>query len=243
LSLEKKKKTKTMILQNKLSIKSWAEEDRPREKLMHKGKNQLSDAELIAIILGSGSRNESALTLAQKILKSVENNLNDLGKCTLSELQRFKGVGEAKAIIIAAAMELGRRRQLSDIKKKPKITSSKNAFDIVAPLLIDLPYEEFWLILLNRSNLVIAKEKISTGGVSGTVVDAKLIFSKALDHLASSVILMHNHPSGNLKPSQADIDITKKLKRAGETLDIAVLDHLIVAEGGYFSFADEGLVF
>ena len=232
-----------MILQNKLSIKSWAEEDRPREKLMHKGKNQLSDAELIAIILGSGSRNESALTLAQKILKSVENNLNDLGKCTLSELQRFKGVGEAKAISIAAAMELGRRRQLSDIKKKPKITSSKNAFDIVAPLLIDLPYEEFWLILLNRSNLVIAKEKISTGGVSGTVVDAKLIFSKALDHLASSVILMHNHPSGNLKPSQADIDITKKLKRAGETLDIAVLDHLIVAEGGYFSFADEGLVF
>lgn len=222
------------------TIKSWAEEDRPREKLLSKGKSSLSDAELIAILIGSGSRNESAVSLSQRILKSVDNNLNDLGKTTLNELMKFKGIGEAKAITIAAALELGRRRQLSDIKERPQIRSSKDAYHVLAPLIMDLPHEEFWILLLNRANKVIGRERVSLGGVAGTVVDAKIIFRKALEMLASGIILCHNHPSGNLNPSRADLEITKKLKRAGETLEINILDHLIIAENGYYSFADEG---
>lgn len=222
------------------TIKSWAEEDRPREKLLSKGKSSLTDAELIAILIGSGSRNESAVSLSQRILKSVDNNLNDLGKSTLNELMKFKGIGEAKAITIAAALELGRRRQLSDIKEKPQIKSSKDAYHVLAPLVMDLPHEEFWILLLNRANKVIGRERVSLGGVAGTVVDAKIIFRKGLESLASGIILCHNHPSGNLNPSRADLDITQKLKRAGETLEINILDHLIISENGYFSFADEG---
>lgn len=225
-----------------LGIKSWAEEDRPREKLLAKGKASLSDAELIAILIGSGSRNETAVGLAQRILTHAENNLHDLGKCSLSELMKFKGIGEAKAITIAAAMELGRRRQLSDIKERPQIRSSRDGYNVIAPILIDLPHEEFWILLLNRANRVMARERISIGGVAGTVVDAKMIFKKAIEQLASSIVLCHNHPSGNLNPSQADIKITRKLKTAGESLDIAVLDHLIVSEKGYYSFADEGMM-
>lgn len=226
----------------KLAITAWAEEDRPREKLLQKGKHVLSDAELLAILLGSGSREDTAVGLAKKILNSVENNLNDLGKCSLSELQRFKGIGEAKAITIAAAMELGRRRQMSPIKDRPQIRSSSDAFQAIAPTLIDLAHEEFWILLLNRSNLVIGKELVSTGGVSGTVVDAKMVFRKALEKPgATSIILCHNHPSGSLRPSNEDIHLTKKLKQAGQVLDLTIFDHLIVSERGYFSFADEGM--
>ena len=225
-----------------LSIKSWAEEDRPREKLLTKGKGSLSDAELLAILLGSGSREESAVGLAQRILHSVENNLHGLGKCSIAELQKFKGIGQAKAITIAAAMEVGRRRQLSRIREKPQVTCSRDAFNAIAPMLMDLPHEEFWILLLNRANRILSREQISLGGVAGTVVDAKVVYRKALEGAACSIVLCHNHPSGNLNPSQADIDLTRKLKKAGETLDIIVVDHLIVGDGGYYSFADEGLI-
>ncbi len=222
------------------SIKAWAEEDRPREKLMVKGRHSLSDAELIAILLGSGSREESAVDLSRRMLSAMDNNLYELGKKSISELCKFKGIGPAKAITIAAAMELGRRRQMGQPIEKRQIKSSKDAFIELAPLVMDLPHEEFWILMMNRANRVIAKEQISTGGVAGTVVDAKIIFSKALTHLACGIILCHNHPSGNLKPSRADIEITKKLKLAGDALEVKVLDHLIIAEKGYFSFADEG---
>jgi len=225
-----------------LAITSWAEEDRPREKLLNKGKHALSNAELIAILLGSGSREETAVGLAQKILKYADNNLNELGKCSLAEFQKFKGIGEAKAITIAAAMELGRRRQLSAIKDRPQIKSSSDAFSAIAPILIDLPHEEFWILLLNRSNYVVGREQISVGGVTGTVVDAKMVFRKALEKPGiTSIILCHNHPSGNLQPSNQDIVLTKKLKQAGTVLDLTIFDHLIVSERGYYSFADEGV--
>lgn len=229
-------------LNQKWTIKAWAEEDRPREKLLTKGKQSLSDAELLAILLGSGSREETAVGLAQRILKSVENDLNDLGKRSIAELSKFKGMGEAKSISVIAAMELGRRRQLTDVKERPQIRSSRDGYHAIAPLLMDLPHEEFWILLLNRANKVVAREQISLGGVAGTVVDAKVVFRKAIEGMASSIILVHNHPSGNLQPSRQDIDLTKKLKKAGETLDIAVLDHLIIAESGYYSFADESLI-
>ena len=226
----------------KLAITAWAEEDRPREKLLSKGKQALSDAELIAILLGSGSREETAVGLAQRILQSVENNLVDLGNCSLAELQRFKGIGEAKAITIAAAAELGRRRQFTEPKKKPQITSSNDAYKIIAPILMDLAHEEFWILILNRNNIVIGKEKISSGGVAGTVVDAKNVFLRAIQkERATGIILCHNHPSGNLKPSQADILLTKKIKGGGQLIDITVHDHLIISEKGYFSFADDGI--
>lgn len=225
-----------------LSIKAWAEEDRPREKLLTKGKQSLSDAELVAILLGSGSRDETAVGLAQRILKSVDNDLNDLGKRSIGELMKFKGMGEAKSISVVAAMELGRRRQLTDIRERPQIRSSRDAYHAIAAQLMDLPHEEFWILLLNRANKVMAREQISLGGVAGTVVDAKVVFRKAIEGMASSIILVHNHPSGNLQPSQQDIDLTKKLKKAGETLDITVFDHLIITDSGYFSFADENLI-
>jgi DNA repair protein RadC len=227
---------------NYISIKSWAEEDRPREKLLLKGRNALTDAELVAILIGSGSRSESAVDLSKRILKSVENNLNELGKSSISELMKFKGIGEAKAISIAAALELGRRRQLSDVKKRPQIRSSRDAYNVIAQLLVDLPHEEFWILLLNRSNHVIGRSQISSGGTSGTIVDAKMIFKKALEVQASAIIMCHNHPSGSLKPSQADLSVTKKIKQGGTYLDIGVLDHLIISERGYCSLADEGLM-
>ncbi len=224
------------------SINAWAEEDRPREKMLLKGYQSLSDAELIAILLGSGSIGISAVSLAQEILASVENNLHELGKRSLKELQRFKGVGEAKAISIAAALELGRRRQISDLRERPKIGSSRDAFKVIAPFLTDLHHEEFWLLLLNKACEVVAREKLSTGGSAGTVADVKLAFKIALDARASAIIAVHNHPSGNLKPSDADMDLTKKLKEAGKILDLPLLDHLIVSERGYYSFADEGAI-
>jgi len=230
------------VYSNTISIKTWAEEDRPREKLLIKGKQNVSNAELIAILLGSGNRNESAVTLAQKILKQYSNNLHTLGRQTVSDLKQFKGIGEAKAITLIAALELGRRRQLSEIQDQPQITSSRDAYQHIAPHICDLNFEEFWIILLNRANRVILKRKISSGGVSGTVVDPKIIFQIALEKLASSIMLFHNHPSGNLKPSSSDLELTRKIKSAGKLLDISVLDHLIIADSGYFSFADEGLM-
>lgn len=233
---------RSLIYKNTLPLKSWAEEDRPREKLLLKGKQNLSDAELVAILIGSGNRSETAVGLSKRLLSSFDNNLHELGKSTIVDLMKFKGIGQAKAIGIAAAMELGRRRQLSSPKERPQIGCSRDAFELLAPIIQDLGHEEFWILLLNRSNRVIAREQISRGGVAGTVVDAKMIFKKALEVLASSIILCHNHPSGNLKPSQADLAITKKLKKAGESLEISVLDHLIISELGYFSFADEALM-
>jgi DNA repair protein RadC len=228
--------------ENRLGIKSWAEEDRPREKMMEKGRHVLTEAELIAILIGSGSRDETAVELSKRILSSVGNNLNDLGKLNIKELIRFKGIGEAKAVSVMAALELGRRRKEAEKVKRDKITSSKDVFDILNPILIDLPFEEFWLLILNRANLVIKKEMISRGGVSGTVVDTKIIFKAAIENYASSIIICHNHPSGNLKPSEADIRITKNIKEAGKLMEIPLLDHLIVAENGFYSFADEGML-
>ncbi len=225
-----------------LGIKTWAEEDRPREKLHNKGATYLTDAELLAILLGSGSREESAVSLARRILLAVDNDLQELGKKTIADLCQFKGIGLAKAITIIAAMELSRRRQLSDIKIKTQVKSSQEVFQLLAPIMMDLHHEEFWIVMLNRANRILGKVQISSGGVSGTVVDAKIVFRKALEERATSIILTHNHPSGNLKPSQADIDLTQKLKKAGQNIDIQVLDHIIISAKGYFSFADEGLL-
>lgn len=225
----------------KLSIKDWALEDRPREKLIAKGLQSLSDAELIAILISSGNRGETAVELAKRILISADNNLNTLGKLSLNDLQKFKGIGEAKAIAIVAALELGRRRKLSEIIEKKIIRSSKDIFEFFHPILADLPHEEFWVVFLNNSSKIIDKLKISQGGLSGTVIDVRLIMKAAIEKLASSIILCHNHPSGNLKPSKNDIEITKKMREAGKILDIKVLDHIIVTDESYFSFGDEGL--
>lgn len=226
----------------KSSIKQWAEEDRPREKLLLKGKSVLSDAELIAIIIGSGTPTVSAVDLAKQILHSVDYNLNKLARLTVNDLKKFKGIGEAKAINIVSALELGRRRKEAAQPKTHKITCSKDVFEIITPFLQDLSHEEFWVLLLDRANQLIKPVSISQGGVSGTVSDPKIIFKHALEALASGVILVHNHPSGNLKPSQADIKLTKQLKEAGALLEIPVLDHLIYTDSGYFSMADEGIL-
>ena len=225
-----------------MNIKSWSPEDRPREKLLSKGISSLSDAELIAILIGSGTAKLSAVDVAKKVLAYVENNLDSLAKLTVKELMKAKGIGEAKAITIVAALELGRRRKDQSPDEKPKIDGSKTAFDLIKGDLMDLPHEEFWVILLNRANRVIRKKRVSEGGVSGTVADPKIIFKLAVDELASGIIVVHNHPSGNLKPSESDINLTKKIKEAGKVLEIAMLDHLIIAHDRYFSFADEGLV-
>jgi DNA repair protein RadC len=228
-------------LDQNFSIKNWAEDDKPREKLMLKGKSALSDAELIAILIGSGSKDESAVGLSKRILASVDNNLNALGKVSLKQLMEFKGIGEAKAITIAAALEIGRRRRIEETPELKKITSSKAVYEIMQPLIGELPHEEFWVLYLNNSNKVIHKSQLSKGGITGTVVDVRLIFKLALEYNATSVILTHNHPSGKLWASDADIEITKKLKLAGTQLDVKVLDHIIITETAYLSFQDEGI--
>ncbi|MDB4334780.1 DNA repair protein RadC [bacterium] len=228
---------------NNLSIKNWALEDRPREKLAIKGTSSLSNAELLAILIGSGNKKETAVELSKRILFAHENNLNELGKSSIEQLIRdYSGIGEAKAVTIVAALELGKRRQLHDAKLKPKISSSQDVFEFFHPSLGDLPYEEFWVLLLNRANKIIGSQKISQGGLSGTVIDVRLIMKNALDQLACSMILCHNHPSGNTRPSESDISITKKIKAAGKTMDIQVLDHIIVTDQAFFSFADEGVM-
>jgi DNA repair protein RadC len=224
------------------NIKSWAKEDRPREKLILKGRNSLSNAELIAILIHSGSKKETAVQLSKKILSSINSDLNKLGKLTIQDLMKFNGIGEAKAISIVAALELGRRRKNSEIEKRKSIKSSNDAFNVIKDVLSDLPHEEFWVIYLNRKNEVLKKVNISKGGVVGTVADTKIIFKHAIEQLASGIILSHNHPSGNLKPSRADINLTKKLKETGLIMDIQILDHLIIGEKNYYSFADEEII-
>jgi len=232
-----------MTYENKpMPIKSWAEDDRPREKLLQKGKNALSDAELLAILIGSGSKNVSAVSLSKIILASIGNNLNQLGKMSVIELKKFKGIGEAKAISIITALELGRRRRLEEAAEFKKITSSKAVFNMMQPLIGELQHEEFWIVYLNNSNRVVHKEQLSKGGLTGTLVDGRLVFKKAIEMYATAIILCHNHPSGKLQPSGADTSITKKLKQAGETLDIKILDHVIITENAYFSFADENIL-
>lgn len=230
------------IYEQKITIKAWAEEDRPREKLLAHGRRALSDAELIAILIGSGSRSETAVELSKRILLSLQNDLDKLGTLSVAELSKFKGIGEAKAISIIAALELGRRRKDSGVKAITKITSSKDIFELLHPDFADLDHEQFWIVLLNRASKVIGKQLISKGGQNGTVADPKIIFKIALESNAPSIILAHNHPSGNLKPSQADINLTQKLCSAGSTLDISVLDHLIFSNSRYLSFADEGMI-
>lgn len=227
---------------NYFPITSWAEEDRPREKLLFKGKAALSDAELIAILIGSGGRNKSAVELAKEILAGSENKLKELGRLSVGQLTKFKGIGEAKAVTIVAALELGRRRRGEEALVRKKITSSKDAFEIMQPIIGDLNHEEFWVIYLNNSNKVLFKEQSSKGGMTGTLVDPRNVFRKALEIGSTCIILAHNHPSGTLKASQSDLTLTKRLKMAGDTLEIKVLDHLIITQNSYFSFADDGIL-
>ncbi len=224
------------------SIKNWADDDRPREKLVQKGSFVLSDAELIAILIGSGSRNESAVELSKRILASVNHNLNELGNLSVNQLMRFKGIGEAKAVTIAAALEMGRRRRMEDTTKITKIKSSHDAFELLYPLIGELQHEEFWIVYLNNSNKVVHKAQLSKGGITGTLVDVRLVLKQALELGAVGIILAHNHPSGTLRPSTADKQITQKLKVVSEALDIKILDHLILARHQYLSFADKGIL-
>lgn len=224
------------------SIKNWSEDDQPREKLLYKGKNALSDAELVAILIGSGSRNESAVELCKRILQQNSNQLHQLQKQSIQQLMQFKGIGEAKAITIVAALELAKRLQLSETKELTKIGSSEDVFKLMQPIIGDLPHEEFWVLLLNNSNKVIYKLQLSKGGLTQTIVDIRMLFKTALEHLATALILVHNHPSGQLVASGADKDITQKIKLAGNSLDIKLLDHLIITQTGYFSFADDDIL-
>ncbi|MEW6469081.1 MAG: DNA repair protein RadC [Bacteroidota bacterium] len=243
--MKKKKKKKVRTTHKKaraLPIKNWAEDDRPREKLVLKGRHALSDAELIAILIRSGTKEGSAVELSKKILSAFGNSLNELAKASVKDLVTFKGMGEAKALSIIAALELGRRRKAADKDKEEKIITSRHAYELFKPVFLDLPHEEFWILVLSRSNNVIRKERVSAGGVAGTVVDPKIIFKTALAHLGSGIVLAHNHPSGNLKPSEQDIRLTRNIREAGNLLEISVIDHLIVSNEGYYSFADEGLL-
>ena len=226
------------ILDKISGIKAWAEDDRPREKFLLKGKQSLSNTELLAILIATGTKNESAVDLARKILQLTNDNLNELGKLSIKDLKKVKGIGEAKAITIAAALELGRRRKDEDAKQIEIVKTSREVFNYFEPLLADLPHEEFWILLLARNRKVIARVKISEGGVAGTVVDTKIIFKHAIENLASYIVLCHNHPSGNLQPSAADIQITKNLKNAAKLLDIDIVDHIIIGNNKYYSFAD-----
>lgn len=226
----------------KLNIKEWAVEDRPREKLLQNGTRSLSDAELIAILIGSGNLNETAVELSRRILNSVNNNLNELSRKSVDSLKVFKGIGEAKAISIVAALELGKRRKEAEVFNKNKITGSKDAADYFQPILGDLNHEEFWIMLLDRGNKILDSFMISQGGISGTVIDVRIILKTAIEKLASAIILCHNHPSGTLQASEADLKITRKINDAAKLMDISVLDHIIIGQNNYLSFADEGML-
>ncbi|MBL3549108.1 MULTISPECIES: RadC family protein [Chryseobacterium] len=225
-----------------MPIKFLAEDDRPREKFLHKGKNSLSDSELLAIIMGSGSKEESALELGRKILASVDNNWHQLSLLSIKDLMKFKGIGEAKAISIATALEIGRRRAGQEIPEKSTIGNSNDAYVLLKNQLSDLRTEEFWAIFLNNSNKVIHISRLTQGGISQSIVDVRILFKKALDHFSTGIIIAHNHPSGSLKPSREDINITQKIKEAGKTLNIQLLDHIIITQDSYFSFSDTGLL-
>jgi DNA repair protein RadC len=221
-----------------MKITEWAESDRPREKLLEKGSSSLSDAELVAILIGSGTVSMSAVDLSRQILASVNNDLHKLSLLSIKELQKFKGIGEAKAITIVSALELGRRRKEQEAIQKPRITCSKEAYELLKSDLLYLPHEEFWIVYLNRSNFVLKKQKIGQGGMTGTIADPRIVFKAAIEHSASVIVLAHNHPSGNTNPSKADIELTAKFKECGKLLDIHVSDHLIITDNGYYSFAD-----
>lgn len=223
-----------------MKITDWAVEDRPRERLWQKGPSSLSDAELLAILIGSGTRNHSALDLARELLALAGNTLGELGKLSAGDICKIKGLGEAKAVIIAASLELGRRRKMAEAVENPQIRSSADVFNIISPVMEDLPHEEFWILFLNRANRVTGRMKVSQGGVSGTVTDVRIIMKKAIEMLASGLVICHNHPSGNNSPSESDIRITQKIKEAGALMDIQLLDHLIIAGRDYYSFADNG---
>ena len=225
-----------------MKITDWAVEDRPREKLICKGTASLSDAELLAILISSGTKDKSAVDLGREILSMVNNNLNSLGKLSVADLKKLHGIGPARAVTISAALELGRRRKLSEAEDVLQIKSSKDVADIFQPLLSDLLHEEFWILFLNRSNRVINRMRISQGGISGTVTDVRMVMKNAIECLASGIIVCHNHPSGNLNPSESDTKITRKIKEAGELMDIQLLDHLIISEKDYYSFADNGML-
>jgi DNA repair protein RadC len=225
-----------------LKITEWALEDRPREKLIQKGTASLSDAELLAILINSGTKDKSAVDLGRELLGIVNNNLNSLGKLSITDLKKVRGIGTARAVTIAASLELGRRRKYSEVQYVPQIRSSKDVADIFQPLLSDLVHEEFWILFLNRSNKVINRMKLSQGGISGTVTDVRLVMKEAIECLASGIIVCHNHPSGNLNPSESDSKITQKIKEAGNMMDIQLLDHLIISDKDYYSFADNGLL-
>lgn len=225
-----------------LKITDWAAGDRPREKLIEKGTSSLSDAELLGILISSGTKDKSAVDLGRELLCMANNNLNNLAKLSVSDLRKLHGIGPARAVTIAAALELGRRRKLADTQDTIQIKASKDVADIFQPILADLSHEEFWILYLNRSNKVISRMKLSQGGVSGTVTDVRIVMKKAVELLASGIILCHNHPSGNLNPSEADSKITQKIKEAGSFMDIQLLDHLIISDKDYYSFADNGLI-
>jgi len=225
-----------------IKITDWAVEDRPREKLIQKGTSSLSDAELLGILISSGTKDKSAVDLGRELLTIANNNLNSLGKLTIADLKKLHGIGPARAVTIAAALELGRRRKLAESPEVLQIKCSKDVADIFQPILSDLAHEEFWILFLNRSNRVINRMKLSQGGVSGTVTDVRMVMKKAIEYLASGIIVCHNHPSGNLNPSESDSKITQKIKEAGNLMDIQLLDHLIISDKDYYSFADNGLL-
>ena len=234
---------KAMVMENsekRLTIKDLAEDDRPREKMERKGASSLSDAELIAILLRAGNASETAVDVAQRLLGQVNNSLNELARLSLHQFTKIKGIGRTKAITILAALELGRRRSAEGPVNRERIFSSRSVIDIFQPALADLPHEEFWVLLLNKSNRIIERVKVSQGGVGGTVVDPKLVLKHAVERLASAVIVVHNHPSGNPQPSDKDIALTEKLKNAAQLFDITLLDHVIVTDGECYSFADNG---
>jgi len=225
-----------------LKITEWAVGDRPREKLIINGTSGLSDAELLAILISSGTKDKSAVDLGRELLGMVNNNLNTLGKLTISDLKKLRGIGDARAVTIAAALELGRRRKLAEVPDVIQIKCSKDVADIFQPILSDLSHEEFWILFLNRSNKVINRMKLSQGGISGTVTDVRMVMKKAIEYLASGIIVCHNHPSGNLNPSESDSKITSKIKESGNLMDIQLLDHIIISDKDYYSFADNGLL-
>jgi DNA repair protein RadC len=225
-----------------IKITDWAVEDRPREKLIQKGTASLSDAELLGILISSGTKDKSAVDLGRELLILADNNLNNLGKLTVPDITKLNGIGIARAVTITAALELGRRRKLAEVPEFPRIKCSKDVFDLLSPVLSDLPHEEFWVLFLNRSNKVMNRMKLSQGGISGTVTDIRMIMKRAIEYLSSGIIVCHNHPSGNLNPSESDSRITQKIKEAGNILDVQLLDHLIISEKEYYSFADNGLI-
>ena len=225
-----------------MSIKSLAEDDRPREKFLLKGKASVSDSELLAIIMGSGNREESAVELARRILNSVENNWHILSQLSIKDLMKFKGVGEAKAISIATALEIGNRKSQQEVLERQQISSSKDVFEVLQPHLSDLSTEEFWAVFLNHQNKILYKTCLFRGGIASSVADVRVIFKTALEHFSTRIIVAHNHPAGSLKPSQEDINITNKIKEAGNLLEIELLDHIIIAQNKFYSFKEEGIL-